>query len=137
MMITGFLQSLTSLGWLVFHLCLVSISFGYTPLNSMSVEFPCKHKWGKSKSYNYVIRRPSGSCESITQWLDQVDRQSSTSWITWINESLIHFSKQIAPNKWQACRMKILSLTLSFSDTDSDEKGRYQDLYHRQLLKHQ
>ena len=72
----------------------------------------------------YVIKWASGLCEwllqSLTQWLDQLDHQSSfvcvsVSRITWINGSVIHSSKQIAPNKWQAYRMKILSLSLSFS----------------------
>ena len=72
----------------------------------------------------YVIKRTSGSSEcllqSVTQWLDQLDHQSlfvcvSISRITWISGSVIHFSKQIAPNKCQACRMKALSFTLSFS----------------------
>ena len=71
----------------------------------------------------YVIKRTSGLCEwllqSVTQWLYQLDHQSSficvsISRITWINGSLIHFSKQIAPNKCQAYSMKVLSFTLRF-----------------------
>ena len=70
-----------------------------------------KHKWKNPKSI-YVIKRTSGLCEwllqSVTQWLDQLDHQSSfvcvsISRITWINGSVIHFSKQIVPNKCQAC----------------------------------
>ena len=71
-----------------------------------------------------VIKRTSGLCEwllqSVTQWLDQLDHQGSfvcvsISRITWINASVIHFFKQIAPNKCQAYRMKVLSFTLRFS----------------------
>ena len=92
-----------------------------------------KRKWQKfetkcnqmgERNQIYVIKWASGLCEwpllSLTQWLDQLDHQSSfvcvsVSRITWINGSVIHSSKQIAPNKCQAYRMKILSLTLSFS----------------------
>ena len=65
----------------------------------------------------------SGLCEwllqSVTQWLDQLDHQSSfvcvsISRIIRMNRSVIHFSKQIAPNKCQAYRMKVLSFTLFF-----------------------
>ena len=72
----------------------------------------------------YVIKRTSGLCEwllqSVTQWLDQLDHQGSfvcvsISRITWINASVIHFFKQIAPNKCQAYRMKALSFTSRFS----------------------
>ena len=51
----------------------------------------------------YVIKRTSGLCEwllqSVTQWLDQLDHQSSfvcvsISRITWINGSVIHFWKK-------------------------------------------
>ena len=82
-----------------------------------------KHKWKNPKSI-YVIKRTSGLCEwllqSVTQWLDQLDHQStfvcvSISRITWINGSGIHFSKQITPYKCQAYRMKVLSFTLSLS----------------------
>ena len=71
----------------------------------------------------YVIKRISGLCEwllqSVTQWLDQLDHQSSfvcvsISRIIRMNRSVIHFSKQIAPNKCQAYRMKVLSFTLFF-----------------------
>ena len=72
----------------------------------------------------YVIKRTNGLCEwllqSVTQWLDQLDHQSSfvcvsISRIIRMNRSVIHFSKQIAPNKCQAYRMKVLPFTLSFS----------------------
>ena len=51
----------------------------------------------------YVIKGTSGWCEwlvqSVTQWLDQLDHQSSficvsISRITWINASVIYFSKR-------------------------------------------
>ena len=51
----------------------------------------------------YVIKGTSGLCEwlvqSVTQWLDQLDHQSSfvcvsISRITWINASVIYFSKK-------------------------------------------
>ena len=63
--------------------------------------------------------------------------------MTWISGSLIHSSEQIAPNKCQAYRINVLSLTSCFllivditllcriqsdSDTDSDENARYQDI---------
>ena len=80
-----------------------------------------KHKWKNPKSI-YVIKRTSGLCEwllqSVTQWLDQLDRQSSFVCVSvsCINGSVIHFSKQIAPDICQEHRMKVLSFTLSFSD---------------------
>ena len=121
--ITGFLQLLESLGSLIFYLFLVSISFAYTSWNPMSMGLHANASDKNSKPI-YVIKWASGLCEwllqSLTQWLDQLDHQSSfvcvsVSRITWINGSVIHSSKQIAPNKCQAYRMKILSLTLSFS----------------------
>ena len=90
----------------------------YLPKSSVSGIW-CKQKWQK-----FVIKRTGGLCEwllqSVTQWLDQLDHQSSfvcvsISRITWINRSVIHFSKQTAPNKCQAYRMKVLSFILSFS----------------------
>ena len=95
--IIGFLQSLGSLGSLTFHLFLVSISFPYAFRDRMSMEFPRKHKWEKFETYNYVIKSRGGSCEWMsalindTHWLSQLDFWVS-SWITWINGSLIHFS---------------------------------------------
>ena len=121
--ITGFLQLFESLGSLIFYLFLVSISFAYTSRNPMSMGLRANASDKNSKPI-YVIKWASGLCEwllqSLTQWLDQLDHQSSfvcvsVSRITWINGSVIHSSKQIAPNKWQAYRMKILSLSLSFS----------------------
>ena len=56
---------------------------------------------------------------SVTQWMDQQDHQNSINWvsISQINRSLIHFSKQIAPNKPQGYRMKkVVSLILSLSN---------------------
>ena len=120
--ITGFLQLLRSLGSLVFYFFLVSISFAYTSRNPVSMGLHVNTNNKNSKPI-YVIKRTSGLCEwllqSVTQWLDQLDHQSSfvcvsISRITWINGSLIHFSKQIAPNKCQAYRMKVLSFTLFF-----------------------
>ena len=121
--ITGFLQLLGSLESLVFHLFLVSISFAYTSRNPVSKGF-CANTSEKNPKSIYVIKRTSGLCEwllqSVTQWLDQLDHQStfvcvSISRITWINGSGIHFSKQITPYKCQAYRMKVLSFTLSLS----------------------
>ena len=121
---TGFLKLLGSLGSLVFYLFLVSISFAYTSRNPVSMGLHVNTNNKNSKPI-YVIKRTSGLCEwllqSVTQWLDQLDHQSSfvcvsVSRITWINGSLIHFSKQIAPNKCQAYSMKVLSFTLRFSD---------------------
>ena len=122
--ITGFLELLGSLGSLVFYLFLVSISFAYTARNPVSMELHANTS-NKNPKPIYVIKHTSGLYEwllqSVTQWLDQLDHQSSfvcvsVSRITWINGSLlIHFSKQIAPNKCQAYIMKVLSFTLSFS----------------------
>ena len=84
----------------------------------------CANASDKNPKSLYVIKRTSDLCEwllqSVTQWLDQLDHQSlfvcvSISLISYINGSVIHFSKQIAPNKCQAHRMKVLSFTLSFS----------------------
>ena len=119
--IAGFFQSFGTLGSLVFHLFPVLISFGYTTQNSMSVEFWHKGKWEKSEAYNYVIKRTTGSCKwlllLVTHWMDQLDHQNSfvvvsISRITWTNGYL---SKQIAANKCQTCRMKVLSLILVIS----------------------
>ena len=42
------------------------------------MEFPRKHKWEKSETYNYVMKITSVSCEwmfqSVTEWLDQLDQ---------------------------------------------------------------
>ena len=81
-----------------------------------------KHKWQKSDTY--VIKRTGGLCEwllqSVTQWLDQLDHQGSfvcvpISRVTWINGSMIHLAKQIAPNKCRAHRIKVFSFTLRFT----------------------
>ena len=84
--ITGFLQSLISLGSLISNLLLVLISFAYTSLNPISIEFMCKHKSEKSETYKYVIKHTSISCEwllqSVTQWLDQLDHQSPFIWVS-------------------------------------------------------
>ena len=99
--ITVFLQLLGSLGSLVFCLFLVSISFAYTSRNPVSMGWHANTS-DKNPKPIYVIERTSGLCEwllkSVTQWLDQLDHQSSfvgvsLSRITWINGSLIHFSK--------------------------------------------
>ena len=103
--ITRFLQLLRSLGSLVFYLFLVSISFVYTSRNPVSMGLHANAS-DKNPKPIYVIKRTSRLCEwllqSVTQWLDQLDHQSSfvcvsISRITWINGSLTHFSKQIAP----------------------------------------
>ena len=121
--ITEFLQLLGSLGSLVFYLFLVSISFAYTSRNPVSMGLHANTS-NKNPKPIYVIKHTSGLYEwllqSVTEGLDQLDHQSSfvcvsVSRITWINGSLIHFSKQIAPNKCQAYRMKVLSFALSFS----------------------
>ena len=84
-------------------------------LNQFCLYFPISSNNGKSTSEKnpkpiYVIKRTSGWCEwllqSVTQWFDQLEHQSSflcvsISRITWINGSVIRFSKQIAPNKCQ------------------------------------
>ena len=117
--ITGF----EWLGSIVFYLLLVSISLGYTSRNPLSMGLHGNAS-DKNPKPLYVIKPTSGLCEwllqSVTQWLDQLDHQStfvcvSISRITWINGSGIHFSKQIAPYKCQAYRMKVLSFTLSLS----------------------
>ena len=121
--ITGFLQLLGSLGSLVFYLFLVSISFAYTSRNPVTMELRVNAS-DKNPKPIFVIKRTSGLCEwllqSVTQWPDQMHHQGSfvcesISRITWINGSVIHFSKKTAPNKFQAYRNKVLSFTLSFS----------------------
>ena len=57
--IAGFFQSLESLGSLVFHLFPFSISYAYTSRDPMSMKFPRKDK---CETYNYIIKRTSGSC---------------------------------------------------------------------------
>ena len=121
--IKGFLQLLWSLGSLVFYLFLVSISFTYTSRNPVTMGLRANTSDKNSKPI-YVIKRINGLCEwllqSVTQWLDQLDHQSSfvcvsISRVTWINGSVIHFAKKIAPNKCQTHRIKVLSFTLSFT----------------------
>ena len=121
--ITEFLQSLGSLGSLVFYLILFSICFAYTSQNPLSMGLRTNTS-DKNPKTIYMIKRTSGLCEwllqSVTQWHGQLDHQCSfacvsVSRITWINGSVIHFSTQIAPNKCQAHRMKALSFTLTFS----------------------
>ena len=102
----------------------------------------------KNRKPIYAIKRTGGLCEwllqSVTQWLDQLDYQSSfvsvsISRITWINGLVIHFSKQIAPNKCQTYRMKVLSFTSFFLIVNLvgfgqiliqilTKKARYQDI---------
>ena len=107
--ITGFLQLLGSLGSLVFYLFLVSISFAYTSRNPVTMGLSVNTS-NKNPKPIYVIKRSSGLCEwllqSVTQWLDQLDYRCSfvcvsISRVTWINGSVLRFSKQIAPNKCQ------------------------------------
>ena len=102
--ITGFLQLLGSLGSLAFYLFLVSINFAYTSRNPVSMGLDANTS-DKNPKPIYLIKSSSGLCEwllqSVTQWFDQLGHQSSFvclsfSRITWINGSLIHFSKQIA-----------------------------------------
>ena len=70
--ITGFLQSLGSLGPLASHLFLVSISFAYTSRNPMSMEFLQKTQVRKTETYNYVIKSTNGSGE----WMAALIRYS-------------------------------------------------------------
>ena len=115
--------TITPITWITrFLLFLVSINFAYTSRNPVSMGLRANAS-DKNPKPIYVIKRTSSLCEwllqLVTQWLDQLDDQSSfvcvsISCITWINGSLIHFSKQIAPNKCQAYRMKVLSFTLFF-----------------------
>ena len=83
-----------------------------TSWNPMSMGL-CTNTSDKNPKPIYVIKRTSSLCksllQSVTQWIDRLDHQSSfvcvsVSRITWI-----------APNKYQANRMKVLSFTLSFS----------------------
>ena len=110
--ITEFLKLLGPLGSLVFYLVLVSIIFAYTSRNPVSMGLRANAS-DKNPKPIYVIKRTSSLCksllQSVTQWIDRLDHQSSfvcvsVSRITWI-----------APNKYQANRMKVLSFTLSFS----------------------
>ena len=118
--ITGFLQLLGSRGSLVFYLVLVSISFVYASRNLVPMGLRANTS-DKKPTPIYITKRTSGLWEwllqSFTQLLDQLDQQSSfvcvsISRITWINRSVIHFSKQIAPNEYQVYRMNALSFIL-------------------------
>ena len=118
--ITGFLQLLGSLG------SLVSISY----FDQFRLYFPksnvngilCKHKWKKPKTYirNQTYKWLVWMTPLISYTMaDQLDHQSSfvcvsVSRITWISRSMIHFSKQIAPNKCQAYRIVTKWLLKSF-----------------------
>ena len=77
----------------------------YTSRNPVSMGLRAKSS-GKNRKPIYVIKRTSGLCEwllqSVTQWLDQLDHQSSfvcvlISRITWINGSVIHFFQTNSP----------------------------------------
>ena len=115
--------TITWIIWITrFLFILVSISFAHTSHNPVSMGLRANTS-DKNLKPIYVIKRTSGLCEwllqSVTQWLYQLDHQSSfvcvsISCITWINGSVIRFSKQIASNKCQAYRMKVLSFTLRF-----------------------
>ena len=74
--ITGF----EWLGSIVFYLLLVSISLGYTSRNPLSMGLHGNAS-DKNPKPLYVIKPTSGLCEwllqSVTQWLDQLDHQSS------------------------------------------------------------
>ena len=78
--ITGFLKLLGSLRSLVFYLFLVSISFAYTSRNPVSMGLHANAS-DKNPKPIYVSKRTSGLCEwllqSVTQWLYQLDHQSS------------------------------------------------------------
>ena len=107
--ITGFLQLRGSRGSLVFYLVLVSISFVYASRNPVSMGLRTKHKLQKADTYKHnqtykrLVRMAAPISYSVA-W--SVGSPSSfvcvsTSRITWINGSVIQFSKQIAPNKWR------------------------------------
>ena len=98
--ITEFLKLLGPLGSLVFYLVLVSISFAYTSRNPVSMGLRANAS-DKNPKPIYIIKRTSSLCEwllqLVTQWLDQLDDQSSfvcvsISCITWINGSVMHYS---------------------------------------------
>ena len=100
------------------ELFLVSISFACTSQNPVRLGLRANTS-DKNPKPIYVIKRTSGLCEWllqwVTHWLDQLDHQSSfvcvaISCITWINGSVIRFSKQITSNKCQAYRMKVYHL---------------------------
>ena len=94
--------TITWIIWITrFLFILVSISFAHTSHNPVSMGLRANTS-DKNLKPIYVIKRTSGLCEwllqSVTQWLDQLDHQSSfvcvsISRITWINGSVIHFSK--------------------------------------------
>ena len=102
--IVGFVRSLIT--WITtfpFGSCFAQFCLFFR--NLMSMEFPRKDNWEKFESYNYVIKRKSGSCNCSNQRLN--------GWISWITKFLClgidisdHlysrsvFSKQIVPDKW-------------------------------------
>ena len=103
--ITEFLKLRGSLRSLVFYLFLVSISFAYTSQNPVRMRLHVNTS-DKNPKPIYVIKRTNGLCKSllqlVTQWLGQLDHQSSfacvsISRITWINESLINFFQTNSP----------------------------------------
>ena len=59
----------------------------YFPKSSVN-EIPTQTQVRKSETYNYVIKSTSGLCEwmngssSVTQWLGQLDHQSSFIWVS-------------------------------------------------------
>ena len=116
--------AVTRITWITGFLFISCLDqFVYTSRNPVTMGLRANTSDKNSKPI-YVIKCINGLCEwllqSVTQWLDQLDHQNSfvcvsVYRITWINGSMIRFSKQIAPNKCQAYRMKLLSFTVSFS----------------------
>ena len=103
--ITEFLKLRGSLRSLVFYLFLVSISFAYTSQNPVRMRLHVNTS-DKNPKPIYVIKRTNGLCkwmlQLVTQWLGQLDHQSSfacvsVSRITWINKSLINFFQTNSP----------------------------------------
>ena len=87
--------------WFVFRAVLLILP----KLNVSGIPAQRQFKWEKFESYNYVIKRKSGSCNCSNQQLN--------GWISWITKficlgidisdhlySRSVFSKQIVPNKW-------------------------------------
>ena len=77
--IAGFIQLLGSPGSLAFYLFLAPIGFAYTSRNPVTMGLRANTSDKNPKSN--LIKHTSGLCEwllrSVTQWIDQLDHQSS------------------------------------------------------------
>ena len=103
--ITGFLQLLESLGSLVFHLFLSVLPILpeiHCQWNSAQTQVTkIRNLWLRNQTYKRLVQMAALiSCSMAwSVWSPNAFVWVSISSITWINGSVIHFSKQIASNK--------------------------------------